>query len=274
MGKQKLLYNPVYARAHNEICRRRDSKRLYFDPLRIDLPHGRGAGASSFCAIETIFAIEKSVEEHLKPRKEKGKPPYHTAVTNDTSRLINALFVCSEPCRVRHAFEYLIWAIQLLGLKDKYEINYAKKIIARKETANMIRIVTREGLRGLIPLDISFFVIDDADTFSREHFRDITEWILGKSNYRNRIIIVSWNPRREDWLLKQGKVLKQTCGVNYRRFPATYKTMKVDWLGESFFRSAENLRLFNSKEYKLEYLGKVPKNVPHGTSRGKTRSVE
>ena len=90
-------FNPAYYRAHNDICKRRDTKRLYFSPLRIDLPHGRGAGATSFCAIEALIAVEKSVQENKKPRKTQRELPYHTAKQNDTTKLCNVLFICPEP---------------------------------------------------------------------------------------------------------------------------------------------------------------------------------
>ena len=54
--------NRAFKKAHNAILKRLNTDKLYFKPLQVFLPHGRGAGATSFCAMEVINAIEHCVK--------------------------------------------------------------------------------------------------------------------------------------------------------------------------------------------------------------------
>lgn len=123
MEKTKYPFNPAYYMAHNDICKRRDTKRLYFSPLRIDLPHGRGAGATSFCVIEALLAVEKSVIENQKPQKPKKRLPYHVAKQNDTAKLRNVLFIIPEQCYAQSVMSYFRWALEKLNLEKNYSIS-------------------------------------------------------------------------------------------------------------------------------------------------------
>lgn len=274
MRKLKYPFNPAYWQAHNDICKRRDTKRLYFSPLRIDLPHGRGAGATSFCAIEAILAIEKSVIENQKPQKPKKRLPYHVAEQNDTSKLRNVLVLVKTPSMMRSVKDYFMWAIDLLGLIDKYKYCHKNNSFFRKDTHNIINIVSIDSfVYHRIPIkQFNFIVIDNADTMSRQEFISVRNDVTILNRKQNGIILISYNPRfKDNWLGWEGDCYKRD--VNYKRYHADYRSMPRDWLGENFFREAKILKQVNPKVYSEEYLGlpyKEPKKiVPYGTKRGK-----
>ena len=276
MRKNKYPFNPAYSQAHKDICKRRDTKRLYFSPLRIDLPHGRGAGATSFCAIEALLAVEKSVMENQKPQKPKKRLPYHVAKQNDTSKLRNVLVLVKTPSMMRSVKNYFTWAIVHLGLSDKYEYCHKDNSFFRRDTPNAIKFVAIDSVvNHRIPMpQFSFVVIDDADTMSHEEFTAVMLEVTILNQKQNGIILISYNPRfKDNWLGKAGDFNKGD--VNYRRYHADYRSMPREWLGESFFKQAKILKQVNPKAYSEEYLGlpyKEPKKkVPHGTFRGKKK---
>ena len=271
---KKYPFNPAYYRAHNDICKRRDTKRLYFSPLRIDLPHGRGAGATSFCAIEAILAVEKSVIENQKPQKPKKRLPYYVAKQNDTSRLRNVLVIVPEPFFVESEINYFLWALKKLHLEEFYTINRRDKSIIRVGTKNRILIVTPAQLRGLLLRKFTFFIIDELTSLQPWEFSEIFESIRSLASAQNKILLVSYNPRfTDDWL--GWEVVCYKGDVNYKRYHADYRSMPKAWLGKHFFIEAKMLKEANPKAYSEEYLGLPYKdpdtNVPHGTFRGKKK---
>lgn len=274
MRETKYPFNPAYYQAHNDISKRRDTKRLYFSPLRIDLPHGRGAGATSFCALEAILAVEKSVIENQKPQKPKKRLPYHVAEHNDTAKLRNVLVLVKTPSLMHSVKDYFMWAIDHLGLIDKYKYCHKNHSFFRKDTHNIINIVAIDYfVQHRIPIQpFNFIVIDDADTMSRQEFISLRNDVTILNQKQNGIILISYNPRfKDNWLGMEGDCYKGD--VNYRRYHADYRSMPRDWLGESFFKQAKMLKEANPKAYSEEYLGlpyKEPKKkVLHGTFRGK-----
>lgn len=274
--KNKYLFNPAYSQAHKDICNRRDTKRLYFRPLRIDLPHGRGAGATSFCAIEALLAVEQSVIENQKPQKPKKRLSYHVAEQNDTAKLRNVLVLVKTPAMMRSGKDYFSWAIDHLGLSDKYEYCHKNNSFVRKDTHNVIKFVALDSVvNQRIPLpQFSFVVIDDADTLSQIEFITGRNEVTILNQKQNGIILISYNPRfKDNWLEKEGNSHKGD--VNYRRYHADYRSVPRKWLGESFFKQAKILKRVNPKAYSEEYLGlpyvEPRKNVSHGTLRGKKK---
>ena len=271
MRKIKYLFNPAYYQAHNDICKRRDTKRLYFSPLRIDLPHGRGAGATSFCAIEALLAVEKSVQENKKPRKPKKRLPYHVAEQNNTARLRSVLVVVKTQAMVRSCKDYFKWAMEYLGISGYYTYSHKNNAFIRKGTNNLIKFVLIDSYLAhieRIPIQqFTFIVIDDADTLIPHEFWAIKEEVLVMNKFQNRIVLVSYNPRfKDNWLGLEWDGDYYKGDVNYRRYHADYRSMPRDWLGESFFKQAKMLKQANPKAYSEVYLGlpyKEPKkNVP------------
>lgn len=253
---KKYPFNPAYYQAHNDICKRRDTKRLYFSPLRIDLPHGRGAGATSFCAIEAILAVEKSVIENQKPQKPKKRLPYHVAKQNGTSELRNVLVIVPEPFFVKSEINYFHWALKKLHLEEFYTITRRDESIIRVGTKNRILIVTPEQLRGLLPRKFTFFIIDEVTSLQPWEFSKILEHISSLASAQNKILLVSYKPNfNNNWLKSEGIAYKQHRSSDYKRYHADYRTMPKEWLGSYFFREANFTKKEYPKIYSEEYLG-------------------
>ena len=139
--------------------------------------------------------------------------------------------------------------------------------------------MTTEQMRGILPGQFSFFVIDETSNISSADGHSIIGWIKGLQSFQNCILLVSYNPNfKDNWLMVDGNAYRKVQKDNYKRYHADYRSMPIDWLGESFFKHAKMLKEANPKAYSEVYLGlpyKEPrKNVPHGTFRGKKRIAE
>lgn len=270
--------NPAFKKAHKAIQKRLDTDKLYFRPLEVFIPHGRGAGATTFCAMEVINAIEHCVK--AAEIEKSAKPvnfPYHTAKPNRKAYPRNVVVVCKEPGLVKNTIPYYLWAIEKLGLKNKYNFSAQKRLIERKGSTVKIfffdyQTFTRQSRGGLllIPPKASIYVIEEAQDFS-EHESYEVEDILGQSaTYENnRILIVSYNlPHADHWLEEVSKLCASDDKVNTVVAKGTFKTVPQEWLGASFFRTAEALRESNPALYRVEFLGDTTKHkriVPRGT---------
>lgn len=272
--------NPAFKKAHKAIQKRLDTDKLYFRPLEVFIPHGRGAGATTFCAMEVINAIEHCVKaaEIEKPAKPVNFP-YHTAKPNRKDYPRNVVVVCKEPGLVKNTIPSYLWAIEKLGLKDKYNFSAQKRLIERKGSTAKIfffdyQALNRQSRGGLslIPPKSSIYVIDEAQEFREHEYHEVEDMLGQSATYdNNRILLVSYNlPHADHWLEEEAKFCASGDTVNTVVAKGTFKTVPQEWLGASFFRSAEALRKSNPALFKVEFLGdttKPKRKVPRGTTK-------
>lgn len=256
--------NPALLRAHKAIEGRLTTDKLYFRPLLLDLPHGRGACATTFCTVEALNAIEMSIEqsEYAKKRNRMPNKPYYTARQNDVAQLINVLYIGS-PDAIRYCgMGYFKWSLEKLELQKNYAINNLKWYIERKRFGNRLEFVSTSRFEPHMILwsKPSIIILDEASQLTRRMCDVIMETAqcLNDRLGRNTIVMVSYNPDIDPfhWLNLERYNLGSDK-ANYLRVPSTYKTVPREWLGETFFQEAEMLKKANPQAYKNEYLGQT-----------------
>lgn len=252
--------NPALIKAHEAIVDRLTTDKLYFNPLLLNLPHGRGSCVSSFCAMEALNAIETSIKQHALSPKCLPNKPYFTARQNDVSRLINVLYIGTSDTIHYSGMPYFEWALKKLGLHEIYEIKRHKGYIERKGYRNKIEFVsilrfTPDQIMWSHP---SIIIIDEAVQLTHVQYDAITHTAqcLNDRTGRNAIIMVSYHPEPDPfhWLNFEG-FHAQRDKANYLRVHSTYKSVPREWLGETFFKEADMLKKENLVAYKHEYLG-------------------
>lgn len=102
---------------------------------------------------------------------------------------------------VRSAKDYFMWAIDHLGLIDKYKYNHKDCSFVRKGTNNRIKFVSVDSYMfdKMISTfcEYDFIVIDNADCIEEKEYRKIFA-MVPENEDKNRIILVSYNPRIQD----------------------------------------------------------------------------
>ena len=199
---------------------------------------GRGSTKSSF-ASEVI--IELLV----------NNPDWHALVTRQVANTLRD-----------SVYSQLVWAINYLGLSDRFKCTTSPLEITYVPTGQ--KIYFRGGddplkIKSIKPrfgyINVLWF--EELDQFrGSAAVRSIVQSALrgGDQAY----IFKSFNPprSRNNWVLKELEIPKDNRFVH----ESDYRTVPLDWLGQAFVDEAEFLKEVNKDAYEHEYLG-VPSSV-------------
>ena len=199
------------------------------------LKGGRGSTKSSFISIEIILGM-----------------------MSDTKA--NAVALRKVGVNIKDSvFEQLRWAIDVLGVSEKWEIKTSVPELIFKKTGQKIifrggdnpkKIKSTKFLKGYS----KFIWYEEVDEFSgMNEIRSINQSLMrGGENF---IVFYSYNPPKSQrsWVNNEVMEVRSDKLVHH----STYLDVPKGWLGKQFFAEAEHIKRTRSDIYEHEYLGKV-----------------
>lgn len=211
----------------------RDIKRAGHDEYWLE--GGRGSTKSSFISIEII----KLLIEH---------PQMHAIIYRRVGNTLR-----------ESVYEQIIWAIDQLGLHNKFQYRVSPLEIRYKKTGQ--RIIFRGADDPMksksIKISFGYFGIlwfeELAEFGGMDDIRTIKASIIrgGDLSYT----FFSYNPpmTARNWVNKEALVPK----ANRLTHHSTYLGVPREWLGKVFIAEAEALKATNERAYRHMYLGEV-----------------
>lgn len=195
---------------------------------------GRGSTKSSFTSEVIIELIVNN-------------PEWHVLATRQVANTLRD-----------SVYSQLVWAINYLGLSDKFKCTTSPLEITYIPTGQ--KIYFRGGddplkIKSIKPrfgaINILFF--EELDQFRGDAaVRSIVQSALrGEKGY----ILKAYNPprSRNNWVNKYLEIPKPDRYVH----ESDYRSVPVEWLGQTFIDEAEFLKEINPEAYRHEYLGEV-----------------
>ena len=203
----------------------------------INLPGGRGSGKSSFCALEVVAQIMK-----------------------DQTGMSNALIVRKWAVTLRGSvFSQIDWAINQLGVADRWQHTLTPLQFVYKDTGQVIRLTGLDDAGKLKSIKPSrgyfrFLWIEEfSEIVGEPELRNLQQSVLrGGERFT---VFRSFNPpiSAANW----ANVFINRPDDRAVTLLTTYKDIPVEWLGQAFVDEAERLREINPRAYDNEYLGQA-----------------
>lgn len=197
------------------------------------LPGGRGSTKSSVVSIEIILGMMQD-------------PQANAIAMRKVGRFLE-----------ESVFEQLIWAIEMLGVPDKWKIRYSPLGLTYIPYGNRIIFRGADDPQKIksVKLANGYFKYiwfeERAEFDGPEEERTILQSLMrGGSEY---FVFYSWNPPKSinNWVNQDVLIEREDTLI----YPTDYRTVPKEWLGEQFFIEAEHLKKVKPKAYEHEYLG-------------------
>lgn len=221
-----LLLAPDFLKPHRMIARR--------EAVDFWAGGGRGSMKSSWASLEVVKDIEENPDHH-------------------------ALVMMRYKNQLRDsAYTQVVWAIQILGLEDDYEMPASTLRIRKKSTGQLIIFKGCDNpnkVKGVkVPFGyIAILWMEECDMFrGMAEIRKVQQSaIRGGDDY---IRMYTFNPPRSKqcWINEHVQGLKDR-GLPY--FESNYLRAPAEWLGEQFIEDAEELKRTDPQAYEHEYMG-------------------
>ena len=256
--------NSPYFKMLNALRRGIETNNIYFNPFIFALSHGRGACTTSAALLCILYGIEldwylkkkskpnwddpKYVEKRIREEK-----PYHTAPKQKRAITGHAVVLSNNKLFL---MEQITWAIEKLGLRNKYTDSIKNSVFMHKDSGAKIFVMSTERFNNYKG-QFKYIFIDDASELSGpEELGSIqTNGIRMLNSYLNTFIMVSYLPYSlSDWTYQA--LSRRKNDVCFKKIHATYRTVPKDWLGEGFFEEARMLHKLDHDGYMVEYMGK------------------
>lgn len=211
---------------------------LHWDITRHQHTHyklagGRGSTKSSFISIETILGMMQD-------------PRANAIAMRKVGRFLE-----------ESVFEQLLWAIEALGVSDKWKIRYSPLGLIYKPYGNRIIFRGADDPQKIKSVKLSngyfkyIWFEERAEFAGPEEERTILQSLMrGGSEY---FVFYTWNPPKSmnNWVNQDVLMEREDTVVSH----TNYRTVPREWLGEQFFLEAEHLQKVKPKAYEHEYLG-------------------
>lgn len=197
------------------------------------LSGGRGSSKSSFVSEEIIFGMMRD-------------PMANAIAMRKVGRFLQ-----------ESVFEQLIWAIDMLGVSDKWKIRYSPLSLTYEPFGNRIIFRGADDPQKIKSVKLSngyfkyIWFEERAEFDGPEEERTILQSLMrGGSEY---FVFYTWNPPKSmnNWVNQDVLQEREDTIVSH----TDYRTVPREWLGEQFFIEAEELRKRKPKAYEHEYLG-------------------
>ena len=196
---------------------------------------GRGSTKSSFVSIEIILGIMKNPDTNAVVLRKVG------AYLRDS------------------VFAQLEWAVEKLGVSDKWDIKPSVPEMIFKKTGQKIMFRGADKPQKLKSTKVTHGYIryiwyEELDEFGgMKEIRTINQSMMrGGEKFT---VFYSYNPpqNRRSWVNREA--LKERSDMLIHK--STYLDVPQEWLGEQFFLEAKYLKKLHPDQYRHEYLGEV-----------------
>lgn len=197
------------------------------------LAGGRGSTKSSFASIEIILNMMKD-------------PQANAIAMRKVGRFLE-----------ESVFEQLRWAIDALGVTDKWKVKLSPLGLTYIPFGNRIIFRGADDPQKIksVKLKNGYFKYiwfeERAEFEGPEEERTILQSLMrGGSEY---VVFYSWNPPKSmnSWVNQDVLDEREDTIVSH----TDYRSVPKEWLGEQFFIEAEHLKETKPKAYEHEYLG-------------------
>ncbi len=197
------------------------------------LDGGRGSTKSSFLSIEIILGMMQD-------------PKANAIAMRKVGRFLE-----------ESVFEQLLWAIDALGVTDKWKVRYSPLGLTYKPYGNRIIFRGADDPQKIKSVKLSngyfkYIWFEERAEFSgAEEERTILQSLMrGGTDY---FVFYSWNPPKSmnNWVNQDVLLERPDTIVSH----TDYRTVPAEWLGEQFIIEAEHLKKTKPKAYEHEYLG-------------------
>lgn len=195
---------------------------------------GRGSMKSSDASLEVVNYIERHPDQH-------------------------AVVFMKQKINLRDgAYAQIVWAINMLGLADEYDMPDSTLRIRKKTTGQLILFRGVDNANKVKSIKVPFGHIgiawyEEADQFSGiSEIRKVNQSITRGGS--DAIRLYTFNPPRSRrcWINQH---IESGLADDARYFSSTYLDAPREWLGEQFFADAEHLKEIDPQSYDHEYLG-------------------
>lgn len=233
------------------------------------LDGGRGSLKSSFVSICIILDLEIAARTAYQ-KKAQGVPNWKHYLTH--AICYRKVMGTSE----QSTYSQLVWAINKLGLADKY--------ICKKSPMQIVRVGTEQKIlfRGLddplkskgIKFAWSYARIvwfeETAEFDGMQEIRSVLQSV--QRGGHDFLTFFTYNPPETSacWVNTEMAILEKK-DPTFKRYHTDYRSVPMEWLGKEFIAQAELLKASNERAYRHEYLGEVTGNG--GTVFPNVRSV-
>lgn len=199
------------------------------------LSGGRGSTKSSFISAEIILGM----------MEDKNANAMILRKVKDTLR--------------DSVYEQLVWAIDALGVTDKWDIPEAKLVLTYIPTGQKILFRGADKPKKIKSAIVKkgyfkFIWYEELDEFSgMEEVRMINQSLMrGGEKF---VVFYSYNPPQSanNWVNTEKKLTRPDRLVHH----SNYLSVPKEWLGQIFITEAEHLKATKLKSYEHEYLGDV-----------------
>lgn len=211
---------------------------LHWDVLNHKHTHyklagGRGSTKSSFISIEIILGMMQD-------------PKANAIAMRKVGRFLE-----------ESVFEQLRWAIDALGVTDKWKVKLSPLGLTYIPFGNRIIFRGADDPQKIksVKLKNGYFKYiwfeERAEFNGPEEERTILQSLMrGGSEY---FVFYSWNPPKSmnSWVNQDVLEEREDTVISH----TDYRTVPREWLGEQFFIEAEHLKETKPKAYEHEYLG-------------------
>ncbi len=197
------------------------------------LPGGRGSTKSSFVSLEIIMGMMQD-------------PQANAIVMRKVGRFLE-----------ESVFEQLRWAIDALGVSDKWKVRLSPLGLTYIPYGNRIIFRGADDPQKIKSVKLSngyfkYIWFEERSEFDGpEEERTILQSLMrGGTDY---FVFYSWNPPKSmnNWVNQDILLERDDTIVSH----TDYRTVPREWLGEQFFLEAEHLQKTKPKAYEHEYLG-------------------
>lgn len=223
--KLSSLIAPSFYGLHHDISEHRYT--------HYKLAGGRGSTKSSFISIEIILGMMKD-------------PSANAIAMRKVGRFLE-----------ESVFEQLRWAIDMLGVADKWKVKLSPLGLTYIPFGNKIIFRGADDPKKIksVKLSTGYFKYiwfeERAEFDGPEEERTILQSLMrGGSEF---FVFYSWNPPKSmnSWVNQDILEERPDTAVSH----TDYRTVPREWLGEQFFIEAEHLQETKPKAYEHEYLG-------------------
>lgn len=197
------------------------------------LAGGRGSTKSSFVSLEIILGMMQDPKANAIAMRKVGR------------------FL------VESVFEQLLWAIDALGVADKWKVRMSSLGLIYKPYGNRIIFRGADDPQKIKSVKLSngyfkyIWFEERAEFDGPEEERTILQSLMrGGTDY---FVFYTWNPPKSmnNWVNQDVLIERNDTIVSH----TDYRTVPREWLGEQFFLEAEHLQKVKPKAYEHEYLG-------------------
>lgn len=231
MSNLKEIIAPSFYNAHTDI--KKEAHTHYW------FKGGRGSTKSSFISVEIVLNI----------MKDASNDEYTNAV----------VFRRVKDVLRGSVFEQILWAIDVLGVNNKWKASYSPLKLTYIPTGQQIIFKGADNPKKVKSIKVSkgylkYIWYEEVDEFENyDKIRNINQSIMrGGIKF---FVFYSFNPPESQRNWTNMEVLEKRKDKYIHH--SDYRSVPKKWLGEQFIIEAEHLKKVNLTKYEHDYLGAV-----------------